>query len=299
MKNLPLFEPSFNVTYSFRVRTKNQTYSRRRHHRNSNMYVFFSNKRCQTNVTQKTKLQRCYKRVTLSFHLPHLLLDSHSPSTNAASVIDRKFIDYFQPKANFHVADYGQCLYKATSSVLLTIATPQKQISREEENGFLSNPEGLWNVIVVNGNWRMASTSNLDPVEYQTPLAQFIRGICSAVISQRTNILPMVHELHEQVRASEDDSLFDDRQFSKSRMYHWIIKTCHDICTSIQTNLKFLHDFRSNRLPELRNKAHSYEERGLEYWSLRLREEISELDKVQMEVDALREQVRELVSFHP
>jgi hypothetical protein len=142
----------------------------------------------------------------------------------------------------------------------------------------------------------MASKSNLEPLEHLTPLAQFVRGICSAAVSQKANILPIIYELNEQLRASEDDSLFDDRQFSKSRIYHWIIKTCHDLCTSIQTNLKFLRDFRANQLPNLRNKAHSYERSGLEYWTLRLREEISELDKVQMEVNSLREQVRELVS---
>jgi DNA repair ATPase RecN len=160
----------------------------------------------------------------------------------------------------------------------------------------LENPEGLWNVVVVNGSWRLASTSKRDPLEYQTPLAQFVRGICSAVISQRTNILPILHELEEQLRDSEDDNLFDDRQFSKSRTYHWIIKTCHDICTSIQISLKFLTDFRTSRLPELSRKAHGYERTGVEYWTMKLGEEISELDKMQTEINALREQVRELVS---
>jgi len=243
-------------------------------------------------------LQKCYKRVTLSCHLPHLLLEAYSSSTNTSKFSDRKFLEFFQPKTNNLNNDNRQCLYKAASSVLLTIVTPEDQTSREEEHGLLSNPEGLWNVIVVNGNWHVASTSNLDPVQYQTPLAQFIRGICSAVISQRMNLLPIIHELNEQLRASEDDSLFDDRQFSKSRTYHWIIKTCHDVCTSIQTNLKFLRDLRANRLPELRGKAHAYEIHGLEHWISRLREEISELDKVQMEVNALREQVRELVSYY-
>jgi hypothetical protein len=234
--------------------------------------------------------------VTLSFHLPHLLLELYSSPATASSVVDRKLVDHFGPKHRLDLDRSQQYLYKAASSVLLTITSPQEQTSRVEEHSFLSNPEGLWNVILVNGSLHMASQSNLEPLEYLTPLTQFIRGICSAVVSQKANIIPIIHELNERLRASEDDSLFDDRQFSKSRTYHWIIQTCHILCTSIQTNLKFLRDFRANQLPNLRNKAHSYERSGLEYWTLRLREEISDLDKAQVEVNSLREQVRELVS---
>ncbi|KAF4628679.1 hypothetical protein G7Y89_g9480 [Cudoniella acicularis] len=249
-----------------------------------------------TTPSDREGSQKCYKRVTMSFHLPHLLLDSCSYPTPASTVVDRQFIDYFGPGPR-HTLIEGQpqqCLYKAASSVLLTISSHQEQTSREEEHRFLENPEGLWTVILVNGSWRMATRSNWEPQEYLTPLAQFVRGICSAVIAQKANIFPIIHELKERLRASEDESLFDNRQFSKSRLYHWIIKTCHSICTSIQSNLKFLRDFRINRLPQLRNNAHSYEQCGLEHWSLRLRDEISELDKVQIEVNALREQVVEL-----
>jgi hypothetical protein len=57
-----------------------------------------------------------------------------------------------------------------------------------------------------------------------------------------------------------------------------------------------LTDFRTNRLPELSRKAHEYERTGVEYWKMKLGEEVSELDKMQTEINALREQVRELVS---
>lgn len=230
-----------------------------------------------------------------------MLLESYSsPTKRSASesnVIDRKFLGYFEPKGNFKANSNRQRLYKASTSILLTIATPDNQASREEELDLLVNPVGLWSVLVVSGSWRMASASNREPLQYQTPLAQFVRGICSAVVSQRTNILPIFHELEERLRDSEDDDLFDDQKFSKSRTYHWIIKSCHDICTSIQINLKFLGDLRANKLPELANKAHEYEKSGLDYWCSKLGEEISDLDKLQMEVNALREQVRELVSF--
>jgi len=233
----------------------------------------------------------------LSFHLSHLLLCAHSSLSAASGVIDRSLVGRFEPKSEASSEENQQYLFKASSSVLLTITIPQVQPNREEEHRLLSDPEGLWSVIIVNGSWRMASTSNLEPLEFQTPIAQFVRGICSTVISQRVNIHPIVHELKEKLRASDDDSLFDDQQFSKSRMYHWIIKTCHETRASIQANLKFLQDFTTNRLPVLRGKAHVCEQHGIEHWSLRLREEIAELDNIQMEVDSLREQVRELVSL--
>jgi hypothetical protein len=182
--------------------------------------------------------------------------------------------------------------------VLLTLVVPQEQPSREEELSLLTSPEALWNVIIVSGSWRMAMSSSRETVEYQTPLTQFIRGICGAVVSQKTNMIPILHELKNHLRASENNSLFDDRLFSKSRMYHWIIKTCHDLCASIQTNLKFLRNFETDQLPALQAKAHQYEQCGLLYWTLRLREEITELDTFQTEVHAFREQVRELVSFN-
>ena len=245
------------------------------------------------------KSQLCYKRVTISFHLPHLLLESYTPSTatTESTAVDRKSLGYFSPQHSPSYDANRQGLYKASSSVLLTIALPHEQASREEEHSLLSNPEGLWNVLLVSGSWRMASTSYQEPLEYQTPIAQFVRGICSAVISQRVNLLPIIHELNESLRESENGSLFDDRQFRKSRLYHWIIKACHDLCASIRTSLKFLRDFVANRLPDLKRKANVYEKKGIAHWSMRLREEISELDKAQMEVDSLREQVRELVSL--
>jgi len=161
----------------------------------------------------------------------------------------------------------------------------------------LTRPEALWNVLVINGSWRLAMRYRTEPAEYQTPLAQFIRGICSTIISQRANTTYILDELKERLKISENESLFDDRQFNKSRTYHWIIATCHDLCASIQTNIKFLHDYQTHRLPEIQAKANEHERLGLDYWIKRLNEETTELDKFQMEVHAFREQVRELVSI--
>ena len=74
-----------------------------------------------------------------------------------------------------------------------------------------------------------------------------------------------------------------------------MIKTCYEISNSIETNLKFVHNFENNQLAKLQGRAHSYEASGLEHWITRLREETAELDNVQTEVHAFKEQVRELV----
>ena len=160
----------------------------------------------------------------ISFHLPHLLLQSPLNSEQVSYAIDRKILQDFGPKQEPKAEEHQLCLYKASSSVLLTLVVPQEQPSREEELSLLTSPDALWNVIIVNGSWRMAMSSSREPVEYQTPLTQFIRGICGAVVSQKTNMIPILHELKKRLRASENNSLFDDRLFSKSRMYHWIIK---------------------------------------------------------------------------
>ena len=95
------------------------------------------------------------------------------------------------------------------------------------------------------------------------------------------------------------DYLFDDKLFSKSRLYHWIIKTCHEICESIESSLKFVQNFENLQLRDLKEKAHEYEKGGISYWSSRLTAEVTELDLVQVRVVSLKEQVLELVSFKP
>ena len=96
-----------------------------------------------------------------------------------------------------------------------------------------------------------------------------------------------------------DSSLdfIDDESFTKTELYHWMIKTCHEICTSIELSVKFIRIFAASQLPVLREKAHPYEKEGIEYWAGRLTEETTELDVLQTELHAIREQVRELVSI--
>ena len=76
------------------------------------------------------------------------------------------------------------------------------------------------------------------------------------------------------------------------------MKMCYDISNSINTNLKFIHNFQHHQLASLRDGAHSYEKAGLTHWMMRLNEELAKLEAVQAEVQALKDQVRELVGSY-
>ena len=70
---------------------------------------------------------------------------------------------------------------------------------------------------------------------------------------------------------------------------------CYEICGSIETTLKFVRSFERNQLVRLQERAHPLEGPGLDYWIERLDEEIESLDTVHAEVQAFKQQVKELV----
>ena len=70
----------------------------------------------------------------------------------------------------------------------------------------LANPEALWNVLVVNGPSQMGFDSSQDPTEFLTPVAQFVRGICSVVILQRLHIETIFEELRRKLAESDVSS---------------------------------------------------------------------------------------------
>jgi len=59
--------------------------------------------------------------------------------------------------------------------------------------------------------------------------------------------------------------------------------------------LKFVHNVESNQLAKLQRRAHNFEKSGLQYWTDRLKEETESLDIVHAEVQAFKEQVKEMV----
>lgn len=79
----------------------------------------------------------------------------------------------------------SQQLHKSSSSVLLTLAIPERSVSREEELLLLKNPKGLWTVLAVNCSMR--AFSDEETQKYLTPMAQYLRGIAVCLRTQRTN----------------------------------------------------------------------------------------------------------------
>lgn len=86
--------------------------------------------------------------------------------------------------------------------MLLTLVVPGEENHREEAIDLLSKPEAFWNVLVVNSPTQMVPGSSPDPTGYLTPLAQFVRGISSAVSSQRLHTDPIFEELKKQLAES-------------------------------------------------------------------------------------------------
>ena len=50
----------------------------------------------------------------------------------------------------------------------------------------------------------MADELRLEPDQYMTPIAQYVRGVCCAVATQRIHISRLVDELRERMNATVD-----------------------------------------------------------------------------------------------
>ncbi|KAJ5314642.1 Glucose-methanol-choline oxidoreductase [Penicillium atrosanguineum] len=175
---------------------------------------------------------------------------------------------------------------------MLTLVLPEESPSHEEEVGLLGCPQALWAVLIANGTTRFAL--DLEPLEHLSPCAQFVRGITTSLYMQRAGAQKIVGMLNDRLQEHGVDSLFDDESFTKSRLYHWVIKTCHELSGSVASNLKHIKVVVVEReIDELSDKAHAYEKLGLSHWRRKMREEVNELDKLQVETQTLREKVQE------
>lgn len=87
----------------------------------------------------------------------------------------------------------------ASSSVLLSIVVPQEDQFHEEALDLLAMPEALWTVLVINGPINAIDGFQRDPVEFFTPIAQFVRGICGAIHSQRVHVSPILERLKKRL----------------------------------------------------------------------------------------------------
>jgi hypothetical protein len=142
----------------------------------------------------------------VSFHLPHLLLQSDGKGRGPVEQqcpLDREFLSLFGPDPQSPDSGVDR-LYRATSSVLLTLAVPDPQVSSVHTGGYSqdlwANPEAVWAVLVFNGPKGVVNYLRNEPVEFLTPIAQFVRGVCTVICSQRVNLLLILERLKERLR---------------------------------------------------------------------------------------------------
>jgi hypothetical protein len=188
-------------------------------------------------------------------------------------------------------------LLKASSSVLLTLCTPEESKSGEEEVVLLQTPRSLWTVLATSCSAQFASDHQIR--EYLTPVAQYVRGITSALYTQRINAESIYEHMKKWLKDYYSESIFDDEQFTKSTSYHWAVRTCDELIESITSTLRFIRTRMESPVNKLCREAHISEKLGIEYWSEQMKEEIFALEDLHAQILALRNQVQESVRHSP
>lgn len=188
-------------------------------------------------------------------------------------------------------------LQKASSSVLLTLCTPEESVSREEEVRLLKNPQALWAVLVF--NCALEFVSDHRAKQHLTPITQYLRGITSTICTQRINSESIYDYLKKWLKDSDLDSIFDDERFTKSTSYNWAIKICDELSESISSTLRLIRRRMESEVEKLCSEAHECEKLGIDYWTQQMKEEIFVLEELQAQIIALRVQVQESVSCLP
>lgn len=187
----------------------------------------------------------------------------------------------------------GLHLFKASCSILLTLAIPEDSESHDEEIRLLQDPQALWTVVVINSPPQF--TSDHEPAQHSTPIAQFIRGITSSVCTQRMNAQYIYDALRDELKNCDDHILFDDEHFTKSTVYHLAIKTCGELDASIGSNLKFMRRTLDSHVTQLCHEAHAHERLGIDYWLQKMKDEAFALEDLQAQINTLGSQVQESV----
>ncbi|KAJ5521277.1 hypothetical protein N7527_005392 [Penicillium freii] len=254
--------------------------------------VFKAPERLQTLHIQETATSgnKCYKRVTLSSHLAYLCLGPHNTRDRQGNPLDRLALGQFQASDRTD-QETELYLFKTSSSVMLTLVVPEESFSKEEEIGLIESPGALWTVLIANGPPRF--TLDYEPLEHLSPCAQFLRGITASFFMQRTNAQHIIGILNDHLQESYNDTLFDDERFTKSRLYHWVIRTCHELSGTVASNLEHVDKVLNGEVNDLIDKAHVHESLGLAHWSKKMKEEINELGRLGAEIQMLREKAQE------
>jgi hypothetical protein len=236
--------------------------------------------------------QKCYKRVTISCHITYITLSNADERENTEDQLDRaRIFPFHHRKAPASSGDVF--LLKASSSVLLTLCTPEESESCEEEVRLLRTPRALWTVLAINTSAEFASDHQTK--QYLTPVAQYVRGITSSLHTQRTNAETIYGDMSKWLKDFQSESIFDDEQFTKSTSYHWAVRTCDELSESIASTLRFMRMRVISSVDKLCREAHAYEKLGIEHWLERMKEETFALKDLHAQILALRVQVQESV----
>ncbi|KAH8770654.1 hypothetical protein F5882DRAFT_507259 [Hyaloscypha sp. PMI_1271] len=223
--------------------------------------------------------QKCYKRVTISCHITYLTLSNADEWENTEDQLDRaRIFPFHHRKAPASSGDIF--LVKASSSVLLTLCTPEESESCEEEVHLLRTPRALWTVLAINTSAEYASDHQMK--QYLTPIAQY-----------RTNAEIISGDMRKWLKDFQSESIFDDEQFTKSTSYHWAVRTCDELSESIASTLRFMRVRVISSVDKLCREAHAYEKLGIEHWLERMKEETFALKDLHAQILALRVQVQE------
>ncbi|KAF5006868.1 hypothetical protein FDECE_6780 [Fusarium decemcellulare] len=211
---------------------------------------------------------------------------------NHAPPPDLRQLEPFDPMQQAKSEDV-MSLCQISSSVLLTFALPEESASRREEVDFLTTPQALWTILTV--NCMRGRSSNLDdPQEAPpTPLAQFLAGIHGALHTQKIDEQHILDTLRFRLADSDDMSLVDDDNFTKSHLYHWVVRTCDKVCHSISTTLRFVDRISKDFVSKLAAEGHAAKPPGIEFWEQKWMEEISDLKDLREEFLSCRQDVQE------
>jgi hypothetical protein len=228
----------------------------------------------------------------VTFHISYLIMDSEENMFKKRELFDRTSICTI-PAGSGALGFTPSCLCKASSSVLLTLVLPQESESRQEAVELLSEPESLWTVLVINSH-RQAGSENMT-TEHCTPVAQFVHGIAATLYTQRINTKAVYDACLDRYRDCDDNSLFDDKTFTKSTTFHLLVKLCSELEASICSGLSFMRQCLEGDLTRLCSKAHAQETLGMTHWLGKLKEELFALENLYGQVQSLKMQVQESV----
>ena len=237
--------------------------------------------------------------------MPHYILQEIDPDSSSGGFPDLKAIERFQPQASTPAPEF-KTLCQITSSALLTFFLPEISTSRRQETEFLSSSHVLWNLLTVNcirtRNSLSTTTAETTNTASLAPVSQFIAAIHNALQTQRADEAEILRTLQSQLVDSDDGTLFDDQEFTKSHLYHWAVKTCDTVCFSVATTLQLLEKFSEDFIAKTMIKESGLESsdiQGVTSWPPLLAREVAELNDLREEFLACRQSVQERVSFSP